>query len=102
MDNAGVKQMFKEVTLTDTDIEQVSAKLKAIEVGKGEILLSAGQFVPYQYYVHSGCLRTYYLDDSGKEHTIQFAVNDWWISDYTAFFTGGRSILCIECIQDGV
>jgi CRP-like cAMP-binding protein len=102
MENVVVKQIFKEVSLTDTDAETVSAKFKEIQVPKGRIILSAGQFVPYQYYVQSGCLRTYFLDSSGKEHTIQFAVNDWWISDYTAFFTGGQSILYIECIQNAV
>ena len=102
MEIAVVKQIFKEVNLSDTDAEIVSAKFKEIRVPKGKVILSAGQLVPYQYHVHSGCLRTYYLDSSGKEHTIQFAVTDWWISDYTAFFTGGQSILYIECIQDAV
>ena len=102
MEKSVVKHIFKEVNLSDTDVEIVSAKLKEIHVPKGQIILSAGQFVPYQYHVHSGCLRTYYLDPSGKEHTIQFAVTDWWISDYTAFFNGGKSIFHIECIQDAV
>lgn len=102
MEIAVVKRIFKEVNLTDTDAETLSSKFREVHVPKGRIILSAGQLVPYQYHVHSGCLRTYYLDSSGKEHTIQFAVNDWWISDYTAFFTGGQSILYIECIQDAV
>jgi CRP-like cAMP-binding protein len=100
MENSFVKEIFKEVNLTDAAAEIVAGKLKKITVTKGEIILSAGQLVPDQYYVYSGCLRTYFLDNSGKEHTIQFAVQDWWISDYTAFFSGEQSILYIECIQD--
>ena len=100
MENTVVKLIFKDANLTDAAADVVAAKLKKIAVPKGKIILSAGQFVPYQYYVYSGCLRTYFLDHSGKEHTIQFAVSDWWISDYTAFFTGGQSILYIECIQE--
>lgn len=92
--------IFKGISFTDDEAELVNPHLKKLVVPKGTILLSAGQFVACQYYVYSGCLRTYFLDDSGKEHTIQFAVNDWWISDYTAFFTGGQSILHIECIQE--
>jgi CRP-like cAMP-binding protein len=102
MENSVVKEIFREVNLSDADIEKVSPKLEVLSVPKGRILLSAGQLVPYQYYVESGCLRTYSLDSAGKEHTIQFAVKDWWISDYTAFFSGGRSIFYIECIQDAV
>ncbi|CAM1357483.1 Crp/Fnr family transcriptional regulator [Tenacibaculum halocynthiae] len=37
-----------------------------------------------------------------KEHTIQFAIEDWWISDYTAFFTTSKAIMTIDCIQDAV
>ena len=75
-------------------------KFRRFMVRKGEILLNAGQFVPYQYYVCSGCLRSYFLNESGKDHTIQFAVNNCWISDYSALFTGGLSVLYIECLKD--
>jgi CRP-like cAMP-binding protein len=102
MEHSVVKEIFRDVNLTDADAEIVSAKLKKMNVPKGRIILSAGELVPYQYYVFSGCLRTYFLDGSGKEYTIQFAVNDWWISDYTVFFTGGHSIFYIECIQDAI
>ena len=102
MEKSFVKGIFKDVNLTDAEAALLCDKLKELKVPKGRIILSAGQSVPHQYYVHSGCLRTYFLDSSGKEHTIQFAVSDWWISDYTAFFTGEKSILYIECIQDAV
>ena len=36
----------------------------------------------------------------GKEHTVQFAIENWWIGDYTSYFEGGKSILYIECIED--
>jgi len=100
MEYSFVKEIFKDVHLTDAEADMVEIKLKKMAVAKGDIILGEGQFVPYQYYVASGCLRTYFVDNSGREHTIQFAVKDWWISDYTAFFTGGKSILFIECIQD--
>jgi CRP-like cAMP-binding protein len=40
------------------------------------------------------------VDNSGKEHTVQFAIKDWWISDYTAFFTTSKAVMTIECIQN--
>jgi CRP-like cAMP-binding protein len=99
MQSSIVSEIFKSVNFTEAEVNIVSDKLKKRITQKGQILLSAGEFVRYQYFVYSGCLRSYFIDESGKEHTIQFAVNDWWISDYTAFFTGGRSMLYIECIH---
>ena len=45
-------------------------------------------------------MRTFFIDDSRKEHTIQFAIEDWWISDFTAFFSTTKAIMNIKVIQD--
>lgn len=100
MQNSINIEIFKGVNFSAAEEEMVISKLKKIVISKGDTLLRAGQAVSYQYYVRSGCLRTFFLDEAGKEYTVQFAVNDWWISDYTAFFTGEKSILYIECIQE--
>ena len=100
MEHHVAREIFGAINLSDSDAGIVSRKLTKLSVKKGAIILDAGQSVAHQYYVGSGCLRTYYLDGSGKEHTIQFAIKDWWISDYTAFFTQGISMLTIECLQD--
>ncbi|RYG00232.1 MAG: Crp/Fnr family transcriptional regulator, partial [Chitinophagaceae bacterium] len=92
--------IFSNAELSEEQLGVIESRLKYISVSKGELLLRESQSVPNQFYVLKGCLRTYHIDNTGKEHTIQFAVNDWWISDYTAFFTGGLSSLNIECIQD--
>jgi CRP-like cAMP-binding protein len=97
-----VTAIFKGVDLSESDIRLIETKLHEIRVKKGEIILHAGQSVLSQYYVFSGCLRTFYLTESGKDITLQFAISDWWISDYTAFFTEGKALLNIECIQDAV
>jgi len=54
---------------------------KEISSVKGDVLIRQGQSVHQIFYVKSGCLRSYCTDKSGKEHTLQFAINGWWISD---------------------
>lgn len=100
LSNSIAIEIFKDVTLNSTEIALIESKFIVIDLEKGKSLLRIGSKVKHQYFVSSGCLRTYFLDNSGKEHTIQFAVTDWWISDYTAFFTGSNAILNIECIQN--
>jgi len=36
--------------------------------------LQAGDEISDIFYVHTGCLRSYLLDNDGREHTLQFAV----------------------------
>ena len=100
MEDVILAEVFKEAKLTFEELNVISSLLKKVNLKKGEILLSEGDTVLYTNYVYSGCLRTYFLDDAGKEHTLQFAIKDWWISDYTAFFTGDKALTNIECIQN--
>ena len=67
---------------------------------KGEVLIRQGQIVKKTFFVTSGCLRSYCVDKNGKEHTLQFAIKDWWISDYIAIHTDELSTLNVECLTD--
>jgi CRP-like cAMP-binding protein len=74
------------------------AKEKA--VSKGDVLIGQGQAVKNTYFVKEGCIRSYCIDKNGKEHTLQFAIKNWWISDFIAIYTNELSTLTIECITD--
>ena len=97
-----IQQIFKDVDFTVPQIEIAAQKFEELFPKKGDVLLTPGELVPHQYFVSEGCLRTYYISDTGKEYTLQFAVSDWWISDYTAFFTGEKSMFYIDCVKDAV
>ncbi|WBL25066.1 Crp/Fnr family transcriptional regulator [Zunongwangia sp. HGR-M22] len=88
------------MSFSNEDLDILQEHVHRVELQKGELLLTAEETVNYQYYVQSGCLRTYFIDQSGKEFTLQFAIHDWWISDYTAFFSASKSLMHIECLQD--
>ena len=67
---------------------------------KGEVLIRQGQVVKNTFFVLEGCLRSYVIDRNGKEHTLQFAVKDWWISDYIAIHTNEPATLTVECLTE--
>ncbi len=95
-----ISDIFKDISFSQEEIVKIESKFKKIILKKKDELLKSGKTVHYQYYISSGCLRTYFVDNSGKEHTVQFAIKDWWISDYTAFFTTSKAVMTIDCIQD--
>lgn len=94
--------IFNGISFSKKEEKFIEKKFRKIQLKKREVLIKTNQHVLHQYYVESGCLRAYYIDNLGKEHTIQFAVKDWWISDFTALFTSSLSIMTIEVIQDSV
>ncbi|MGB1000231.1 MAG: Crp/Fnr family transcriptional regulator [Flavobacteriales bacterium] len=66
---------------------------------KGDVLIHQGQGVKKTYFVIDGCLRAFCTDKSGKEHTLQFAITGWWISDFIALFNNEPATLTVECIK---
>lgn len=57
--------------------------MKYIKVKKGEILQQSGQLNTKVYFVKSGLLRSYTIDEKGKEHIFMFAPENWIIADST-------------------
>jgi CRP-like cAMP-binding protein len=55
--------------------------MKEKRVKKGEILQHRGSFNTKVYHVKSGLLRSYFIDEKGKEHIFMFAPEDWIIGD---------------------
>ncbi|WP_420572774.1 Crp/Fnr family transcriptional regulator [Kordia sp.] len=88
----------KAPLFSNEEIEFIEARYEKVTFVKGDIILQANEKVDYQFFVADGCLRTYLIAPSGKEHTIQFAIKDWWISDYIGYFTNTKATLYIECI----
>lgn len=95
-------EIFKDTLFSESETEIIESKFEKLNLKKGTTILNLDDPVLHQYFVQKGCLRTFFVDKQGKEHTIQFAIQDWWISDYTAFFTASNAIMNIECIQDSV
>ncbi|QHI34716.1 hypothetical protein IMCC3317_00590 [Kordia antarctica] len=101
--NSIVQEIYKdEIVFTEEERTFIENRFEKVTFKKGEIILVPEIEMNYQYYVSTGCLRTYLIEKSGKEHTIQFAIKDWWISDYIGYFLEGKSVLYIECLEDAM
>ncbi|OBY67234.1 Crp/Fnr family transcriptional regulator [Polaribacter reichenbachii] len=70
------------------------------KVLKGETLLKPGKIATYGYFVKVGCLKSYTIDKKGKQHVLQFAPENWMISDLESFTHKKPSMIWIEAIED--
>lgn len=55
--------------------------MNKIEVKKGQILQRKGDLNTKVYQVESGLLRSYSIDEKGKEHIYMFAPENWIVAD---------------------
>jgi len=59
-----------------------------------------GQDVDNDYLVVKGFLKAYHIDQKGKENILQFAMEDWWITDYQSYFKQSKASINVDCIED--
>ncbi len=69
-------------------------------VAKGTILLRSGEVNKTAFKVLKGCLKSYVIDKTGKEHIVQFAPEDWFISDIESFYHERPSTVFIDAIEN--
>ncbi len=67
---------------------------------KKTFLLQEGEICQFEAYIIKGCIRTYYIDETGAEVTLQFAIEDWWVSDIASFHEQKPSRMFIETLED--
>ena len=94
-----INKIKSSLDLTSEAEEFLYSISKEKTISKGEVLIRQGQTVKKTYFVSDGCLRSFCTDKSDKEHTLQFAIKDWWISDFIAIYNNELATLTVECIK---
>ena len=99
-----MKELFEHINsrinITEKEFAVLSQKLRELNFSKNEIILKPNRLSKFHFFVLKGCLRSFFIDNSGKEHTISFAIENWFIGDYISYFGNEASRLFIECLED--
>ncbi|SDM26368.1 Crp/Fnr family transcriptional regulator [Pedobacter antarcticus] len=96
-----LRHQFEEfIQLTDEEFEYVCSFFHATKFNKHSLIIQTGDVVDREYFVVKGLLKTFVTDENGKEHILQFAMENWWVSDYQALNTKERAGFNIECLEE--
>lgn len=90
----------KRVTLTEDEQEEFSQSFKLMTVKKRQFIVQPGFISKNRYYVVTGSFRAYVIGDEGNEHTIQFAIDDWWITDYNSYIFQQPASMFVMALED--
>jgi CRP-like cAMP-binding protein len=71
--------------LADDEFKIVLAHFSSKKLKKHQFVIQEGDMVPFDIFVVKGLLKACYIDQEGKEHIVQFAMEDEWISDDQAY-----------------
>lgn len=89
----------KTIQLSENEMEKACSFFREEMFQKKEFIIQENDTVDYVYFIISGLVKLSYNDSDGKEHIISFAMEDWWETDYLAFYTQTKATLVLQCIE---
>lgn len=91
-----------KVKLTDDETLQFISAFKLTKVRKRQFIVQPNFTTKYRNYILQGAFRGYVVTDEGQDHTISFAIEDWWITDYNSYIYQQPATMFIVALEDGM
>ena len=71
-------------------------------VKKKEMIQRAGTISTYNYFIVSGCIRSFFINQKGVEQTIDFAIENWWMTDLFSYINQQNSEFYIQAVENSI
>ena len=95
-----IDNLSKHISLTPQEQELFLSKTEIRKYKAKTILLNAGEVCKTSYFVNSGVLRSFNINDNIVEHVLSFACSGWWISDMYSLLSQKPGNLFIQVLED--
>lgn len=95
-----IDNLSKHISLTSQEQELFLSKTEIRQYKAKTILLNAGEICTTSYFVNSGVLRSFNINDNIVEHVLSFACSGWWISDMYSLLSQKPGNLFIQVLED--
>ncbi len=102
MENLLRKNIEKTLKQTITDKEFADFLHLVFEKNfdKKQCVVAEGEPCNYIYFIVQGACFSSIIDENGDKHAIQFAIEDFWISDLYSFYSTRKSIYTVETLEN--
>ena len=87
------------VDLNTEDEVEFSAIVETTNIKRRQFIVQPGFVCRHQSYIEHGAFRSYFISNEGVEHTLQFAVEDWFISDFNSYINQVPASLYVEALE---
>jgi CRP/FNR family transcriptional regulator, anaerobic regulatory protein len=90
----------KVIPLNNEERQSVTELFTPRLYRKRQYVLQEGDVCNQFNFIVRGCLRMYKVDDKGNIHILQFAAENWWLSNIGSFHDRKPSELNIDALED--
>jgi CRP-like cAMP-binding protein len=95
-----INHIQQRVKLSPEETEQVLPYFTLKKYKKKQFVAQPDFVAKYRSYVIEGAFRAYVIGEDGEEHTIQFGIEDWWISDYNSYVFQQPATMFVVALED--
>lgn len=98
--NALIAHIRKFIAVDDGEADAIITFFQTEKFSKKSLLLEEGQICNKQYFILKGIVRFFINNEKGNEQTLQFGIENWWITDYLSFQYQTPSHFYIQAIEN--
>ena len=100
MHKALIQNITEIVPLSEKEVSLIESSFKPIHLRKKQFLLQEGELSNHMRFIAEGCVKVYNIDETGKEHILQFGIKGWWINDLYAYLAQKPATYFIQAISN--
>lgn len=96
------QHILKRMSLPADELNTFVAAFAVKRIRKRQFIVQPEFTARVRTYIIKGAFRAYVVGPDGTEHTIQLAIDDWWISDYSSYIFQKPATMFVEAMQDSI
>ncbi len=86
--------------LTDEELDFVKSNISILKLKKKQILIRENEIQYSIAFIYSGLVRSYFINENGKEINNSFFSENEFVTDYLSFIKQQKTKYTFECLED--
>ncbi|UPK68843.1 Crp/Fnr family transcriptional regulator [Chitinophaga filiformis] len=93
-------ERYARASITDDEKDIIRSSFEPKRLRKKQYFVEEGKICQYTGFIVKGAFRQYSVDDTGMEHILQLAIENWWVVDRQSYINQTPSSYFIEAWED--
>lgn len=94
------QNILSKVSISKTDFEEIESLFQLKSIKKNELLIEEGKKNDKLFTIEKGLVYSYKTLEEGNIQVIQFAKENYWVTDHCSFFNNSTALFSIKALEN--
>jgi CRP-like cAMP-binding protein len=94
------QNILSKVSISKTDFEEIESLFQLKSIQKNELLIEEGKKNDKLFTIEKGLVYSYKTLEEGNIQVIQFAKENYWVTDHSSFFNNSTALFSIKALEN--